>query len=114
MPKLFVERESTVKKSRSRYEAVTKRGGKLFVIPNAGSDSVFESQSKGRPFVERTLARSLGVLDTETGKLVTSPMTPQGYRQSKKPSSFIIQSNALSSQGEKSEIQQSKKSKKIF
>jgi hypothetical protein len=39
---------------------------------------------------------------------------PEGFRSAKRGGSFVIQSNALSSKSETSEIQMAKKGKKIF
>jgi len=99
------------KKVASKFEAVTKRHGKLVIIPNSMSDNPRTSLLKGENLVKSTLARSLGVVDVESRKFVNTNTLPSGFRQSKKPSNFIIQSNALSSFSEVGEIQQARRSK---
>jgi hypothetical protein len=108
-----VEREST-KKNKSKFKAVTKRGGKLVFIAGSESESPTQSLSKGLGFVKSTLARSLGVVNTETGRFESTGVMPEGFRSAKRGGNFVIQSNALSSKSETSEIQMAKKGKKIF
>lgn len=109
--KIFTERESSSRKK--KFLARVKEKGKF--VPVGVFESPEEAFGTGRKKVEQTLRASFDILNIETGERVSAGVLPSTLRSSKTNRNIFVQKEGtrLSSRGEVSEIQSSRK-KGIF